>query len=123
MKSTPDPCASQRELMSSQKPQALSVPQRGVNLVRVGILDHRNATAQHSDAASDLDGSLVFAPDVPFLASARQQIQTSRIKSRAFAPERDIWCVVNDKQVAAIRTQGLNAGMNFLECEGQDVRP
>lgn len=86
------------------------------------LLDKGNATTEHGDAVAHLDSSFVFAPGVPFLASAHQEIEPSGIETRSFAPERNARSVPSDEEITTVSDQSLNSLLDFLQSDGQHFR-
>ena len=88
--------------------------------MHVDMLDNGDTTAD-SYAVARLQSSLVFAPVVPFLAPARQEIQPSLVESRVLSPERDAAAVVSEEHVAAVRNQRLEPDLDFRQRDWQSL--
>ena len=92
------------------------VPQHRLDPRAIDLFDHGCPPPNNRNSVALFDRAFLSALGIPFAASAHEEVKSSGSEPRVLFPEADAGTIVNDKDVAAIRSQGQESGLNFREC-------
>jgi hypothetical protein len=92
------------------------VPQHHLDALAIDLSDQGCAPPHNRNSVAPFDRAFLVALGVPFAASAHEEVESSGSESRLLFPEGEAGTVLSDEDVAAIRNQGQESGLNFREC-------